>query len=170
METVRWAECLFGSLSFASNHVALLRVNRDSSWAVRESCPDRQMSAGKHSRSMYCNFPNSSLPTTNNSCSSHKTPALSRGDGSRYWRSVVVTPFLLFSNSLENVIIRFSILPHVKTASPHKLEHCLLRWSLLSLWRVQYGYSVIFICLPSEMFAVIHGVLFHTNSFEPPKK
>lgn len=165
METVRRAECLFGSLSFVSSSRIIAWQQRFI--LSRQRIVYRQMSAHRdtHTRNMYGNFPNSSLPTTNNSCSSHKTLALSCGDGWRSWRSVIVTPFILFfklSGKCDNEIFHIAT---CKSTSPPNLKHFLLCWSPFPLWKVQYGYYEIFLCLPSEMFALIHEQFFSSHTF-----
>lgn len=129
METVRRAECLFGSLSFVSSSRIIACQQRFI--LSRQRIVYRQMSAHRdtHTRNMYGNFPNSSLPTTNNSCSSHKTLALSCEDGWRSWRSVIVTPFILFfklSGKCDNEIFHIAT---CKSTSPPNLKHFLLCWS-----------------------------------------
>lgn len=68
-----------------------------------ESCADRQMSLRRRTHAREpgpVTFPNTSRPTTNNSCSSH----LSHGDGSRYGALCHRhTFYLVFRTRSENV-------------------------------------------------------------------
>lgn len=94
VEILQRAECLFGSHSFVSpSHVITSQQRFLPGREGNGVQIDRQ--ARRNTCDVSCNFPNSSLPTTNNSCSSHKT--MSHRDGSKRWRCVTVAPFYLVS-------------------------------------------------------------------------
>lgn len=168
MEALQGAECLFGSRSFVSPSRTILRVNRNSSpGGDGESCADRQMSLRRRTHAHEpgpVTFPNTSRPTTNNSCSSR----LSHGDGSRYGGALSSSHLLsCFRTRSENVT--FPDFPYFR---PHVTSRAGTHSVLLEpfpIWHVQYGLYVIFVCLSSEMFTFMTP-FFHTNSFEPLKE
>lgn len=120
MEILQRAECLFGSHSFVSpSHIITSQQRFIPGRKGNGARIDRRVHANTCDAS--CNFPNGSLPTTNNSCSSHKT--MSRRDGSKRRRGVTAAPFYLGLKAAGNYEADFAVFPQPNMRHLLRQEH-----------------------------------------------
>lgn len=165
METLQRAECLFGSHSFVSpSHI----ITSQQRFVPGRKGNSTQIDRWVHPNTcdVSCNFPNGSLPTTNNSCSSHKT--MSHRDGSKHWRCVTAAPFYLVFKVAGKYDRDFPSFPQPSvrhllqqelavTSEPFQCFFLTIRPCDIWMFTISDVYS------DSRAF-------FCTRSFQPPKK